>query len=78
MNVGIRKDAVGKEFVFFEVDGINLPQIKTYIEKLPQKTSSQRLLKTQAEQLFKFIMSQEVNGIRANTHIHPKNRSFIG
>ncbi len=78
MNVGIRK-GLGKEFVFFEVSGIDLPQIRKYVNNLPQKTDSQKLLKSQAENLLSFIEAQEFNSlnVRTNTHMQSRVKSNV-
>ena len=73
MNVGIRKLNGKKEFVFFEIDGINIEKLTDYVLKLPSQTPAQQLKKTQAMNLLKFIAVQEQKDGMVKTHMVEKN-----
>ncbi len=72
MNVGIRNVNGKKEFVFFEVDEINLPKLALHVQKLPQKTGEQKLAKAQARALLDFIKTQPHKGEKISVHYQLK------
>lgn len=71
MNVGVRK-GIKKNFVFFELDGVDLRKLGAFIQKLPASTPQQSLKKKQAVALFDFLLKQKQKGKLLNVHAQEK------